>query len=112
RARNRPADLRYLEAVGQPDAEMIAIRRHEHLRLVTQAAKGDRMDDPVAVALKRITRAPRRARGLAVKPPESLVCMACRARQRHLSGSFSTPSPAALVQAKPLSFVLSRKSCA
>src|SRR6202008_3210147 len=93
RARNRPADLRYLEAVGQPDAEMIAIRRHEHLRLVTQAAKGDRMDDPVAVALKRITRATRRARGLAMKPPAALVCIACLARPSPFCGGFLPPPP-------------------
>jgi len=51
RARDRAADLRDFQAVGQPDAEMIAVGRDEHLRLMAQPAKGDRMDDAVAVAL-------------------------------------------------------------
>src|SRR3546814_1242214 len=52
RARDTAADLRDLDAVGQPDAIMLAVGRDEHLRLVAQAAEGDRMDDAVAVALK------------------------------------------------------------
>ena len=36
---------------------MIAVRRHEHLRLVAQPAKRDRMDDPVAIALEGVARA-------------------------------------------------------
>ena len=53
------ADLRDFEAVGQADAEMIAVGRDEHLGLVAQAAEGDRMDDPVAVALEDVARAAR-----------------------------------------------------
>ena len=52
-----PADLRDFEAVGQPDPEMVAVGRDEHLRLVAQAAEGDRMDDAVAVALEDVARA-------------------------------------------------------
>ena len=35
---------------------MVAVGRDEHLRLVTKAAKGDGMDDPVAVALEDVAR--------------------------------------------------------
>ena len=56
---DRPADLRDFEAVGQPDPEMVAVGRDEHLGLVAQAAEGDRMDDPVAVALEDVARAAR-----------------------------------------------------
>src|SRR3546814_6390388 len=45
RARDAAADLRNLDTVGQADAIMIAVGRDEHLRLVTEAAKGDRMDE-------------------------------------------------------------------
>ena len=33
---------------------MVAVGRDEHLGLVAQAAEGDRMDDPVAVALEGV----------------------------------------------------------
>ena len=56
RARDHPADLRDLEAVGQADAEMVAVGRDEDLGLAGEAAEGDRMDDPVAVALERAAR--------------------------------------------------------
>ena len=56
---DRPADLRDFEAVGEPDPEMVAVGRDEHLGLVAQAAEGDRMDDPVAVALVDVARAAR-----------------------------------------------------
>ena len=51
RAGDHPADLRHFEAVGEAHAVVIAIGGDEHLRLVAQAAEGDRMDDAVAVAL-------------------------------------------------------------
>ena len=63
RARDGAADLRDFDAVGQPDAEMVAVGGHEHLRLVAQPAEADRMDDAVAVALERIAR-PARGRVL------------------------------------------------
>jgi hypothetical protein len=44
--------LRDFEAVGQADAEMIAIGGDEHLGLVAQAAEGGAVDDAVAVALE------------------------------------------------------------
>src|SRR3546814_4510321 len=63
RARDAAADLRNLDTVGQADAIMIAVGRDEHLRLVTEAAKGDRMDDAVAVALEIVARAAHDAAG-------------------------------------------------
>ena len=56
RAGDRAADLRDFEAVGQPNPVMVAVGRDEHLRLVPQAAEGDRVDDPVAVALEDVAR--------------------------------------------------------
>jgi hypothetical protein len=53
---NGPADLRDLDAVRQSDPEVVAVGRDEHLRLVAQAAEGDGMDDPVAVALESVAR--------------------------------------------------------
>ena len=59
-ARQHAADLRDLETMRQPGAVMVAIGRDEHLRLGTQAAEGDRMNDPVAVSLEGATpRVPR-----------------------------------------------------
>ncbi len=43
----------HLERVGHPRAEVVALGSDEDLRLVLEAAKGLRVDDPVAVALKR-----------------------------------------------------------
>src|SRR3954469_5312455 len=57
RARDGAADLRDFQAMCQPDAEMVAIGREEDLGLVPQAAEADRVDDAVAVALKRVARA-------------------------------------------------------
>ena len=61
RAGDGAADLRDFEAVRQPDAVMVAVGRDEHLGLVAQAAEGDRMDDPVAVALEDVAGAARAA---------------------------------------------------
>jgi hypothetical protein len=60
RPRERPPDLRDFEAMGQADAEMIAVGRDEHLRLVSEPAERDGVDDPVAIALKGVARAARR----------------------------------------------------
>jgi hypothetical protein len=103
RACQRPADLRHFEAVGEADAEMVAVGRDEDLGLVAQAAEGDGMDDPVAVALESVARAPLGPRRLAVQPPPRSFRIAGIARERrHLAGSFSIFWPAALVQAKPV----------
>ena len=52
-ARDGARDLRHLERMGQARAEMVALGRHEDLRLVLEAAKGLGVHDPVAVALQR-----------------------------------------------------------
>ena len=52
-AGQRAGELRDLDGVGQPGAEMVALVMHEHLRLVGEAAEGGGMDDAVAVALER-----------------------------------------------------------
>ncbi len=55
RARGCAGDLGDFEAVGQPRAEMVALVIDEDLGLVLQPAKRRRMDDAIAVALKRRT---------------------------------------------------------
>ena len=60
-------DLRDLEAVRQPDPEMVAVGGDEDLRLVAKAAEGDRMDDAVAVALEDVARAARARLRLGMK---------------------------------------------
>ena len=49
------ADLGHFQAMGQPNAKVIAVRRDEDLRLVAQAPERHRMDDAVPVPLKGIT---------------------------------------------------------
>jgi hypothetical protein len=60
-SRHRSPDLRHLDGMSQPNAKMVTVGRNEHLRLVTQPAEGDRVDDPVPIALKRIALATRSA---------------------------------------------------
>ena len=52
RAGDRAGDLRHLQRMGQPGAEMVALVADEDLRLVLQPAEGVGMDDAVAVALE------------------------------------------------------------
>ena len=99
RARDAAPDLRDLDAVGQADAIMIAVGRDEHLRLVAQAAKGDRMDDAVAVALEIITRTADDAAQLGIAAPATLRRVAGAIGNAHLIGS--TVSPASLLNRKP-----------
>ena len=56
----RARDLGHLDGVGEAGAEMIALVVDEDLRLVGQAAKGGRVNDPVAVALELGARRGRR----------------------------------------------------
>ena len=72
-----PADLRDFDRMGQPDPEMVAVGRDEHLRLVAQAAEGDRMDDPVAVALEE-RRAARAGPGLPRRRPGRAIVTGAR----------------------------------
>jgi K+/H+ antiporter YhaU regulatory subunit KhtT len=55
-ARNCATNLGDFDAVRQPDAIVIAVRRDEDLRLMSEAAERYRMDDPVPVSLERIAR--------------------------------------------------------
>src|SRR5438128_6625969 len=59
RASDRATNLRDFETVSKAHAEMVAIGRDEHLRLVPEAAEGDRMNDAVAVALEDVARSAR-----------------------------------------------------
>ena len=77
-ARQRPGDLRHLDRMGQPCAEMIALMIDEDLGLVLQAAKSGRMNDPVAIALKRRSRRTGRL-GIETAPRVSLGSCANRA---------------------------------
>ena len=51
--RDRARDLRDLECVREARAVVVALRREEDLRLVLQPPERFRMDDAVAVVLKR-----------------------------------------------------------
>ncbi len=62
RAGERTRDLRDLQRVGQPGAEMVALVKHEDLGLVGETAKRRGMDDAVAIAAERAARAARRLR--------------------------------------------------
>ncbi|KAK0359092.1 hypothetical protein LTR94_032671, partial [Friedmanniomyces endolithicus] len=46
----RAGDLRHFQAVRQPGAIVVALMRHEDLRLLLQAAEGGGVDDAIAVA--------------------------------------------------------------
>jgi hypothetical protein len=64
---DRPTDLRYFKAVCEPDPEMVVVRSHEDLRFVPQPTEGDGVDDPIAIPLKNISRAPRPVVALQMK---------------------------------------------
>src|SRR5215218_1990429 len=53
RPRHAARDAARLERVREPGAVVVALRGDEDLRLVLQAPERLRVDDPVAVALKR-----------------------------------------------------------
>ncbi len=88
RTSNGTADLRHLDAVSQPDTEMVAVGGDEYLRLVAQAAKGDRVDDAVAVALEDIARAARSGVGFRVEAATRLG----RKRRNAWAKAHSVPS--------------------
>ena len=85
RAGDGAADLRDFEAVGQADAEMVAVGRDEHLGLVAQAAEGDRVDDAVAVALEDVARPARAGSSFRM---EAAARALTGARRRRAEGSF------------------------
>ena len=73
RARRGTGDLRDLERVGEPGAEMIALVADEHLGLVLEAPERGAVDDPVAVALEG---AAQRLLGLEMAPPPASLRIA------------------------------------
>ncbi len=79
RAADRAGNLRHLQAVRQPRAVMVALVIDEDLRLVGQPAKSGRMDDAVAVALKRRAH---RMLGFRMEPPAGLLRLRRIGRQR------------------------------
>ena len=78
-AADRSRNLRYLEAMGQPGAIMVPLMIDEDLRLVGQPPKRGRMDDAVAIALKR--RAHRMLR-LRMEAPAGLLRLRRIGRER------------------------------
>ena len=101
RAADRARDLRHFEAVGQPGAVVVALVIDEDLRLVVQPPKRGRMDDAVAVALKRRTGRMLRFR---MEPPAGLLRFRRIGRETDRgdhSSSYARPSPASIPPAKP-----------
>src|SRR3546814_4443987 len=75
------------EAVRQPDAKMVAVGRQENLRLVTQPAETDRMDDPIAIALEGVARAARLL-SFAMKAAAAGIGVRGPGRRRHARRRF------------------------
>ena len=72
-ARRGAGDLRDLERVREPAAEMIALVADEHLGFVLEAAERGAVHDAIAVALER---AAQRIFGLGMAPPPTALRMA------------------------------------
>ena len=66
---------------------MIAVGRDEHLRLVAKAAEGDRMNDPVAVALEDVARTARAGVDFRMGPA-ARAGMAARQESKSFGGQF------------------------
>ena len=100
RAGNGPADLRDFEAVGEADAEMVAVGRDEHLGLVPEATKRDRMDDAVTVALEGVARSAGDSGFLPVQASARAGGIGRVRRKSHRVWRRCISWPASLVQAK------------
>ena len=72
-------DLRHLQAVGEAGAIVVALVKHEHLRLVGEAPESGGVHDAVAVALEIGAHG---AGGLGVDPAGAPVGPGCVGRQR------------------------------
>ena len=59
--------------MGQSHPEMVAVGGYEHLGLMAQAAKGNRMDDPVAISLEGVAWAARPIGALGKGPAARLM---------------------------------------
>ena len=111
RAGDGPADLRDFEAVGQADPEMVAVGSDEHLGLVAQAAEGDRVDDPVAVALEDVARATRAGVMFRMEPGRAIAAGARRGpAEGSFGGEWPDPVGSDLVQLNASTRTLSRSS--
>src|SRR5688572_15216323 len=90
---------------------MVAVGGDEHLRLVPQAAEGDRVDDPVPIALEDVARAARPLVMLRTGPAaRSLWVRGQGLRKHHSVGSFLIIWPGWLVQLNASTRTLSRSS--
>src|SRR5262249_55502326 len=87
-------NLRHFETVRQPGAVVIALVIDKDLRLVGQPTKRGRMDDAIAVALKR--RADRML-GLRMEPPASFLGLRSVRRQTAPPRHQAILCPAAVV---------------
>src|SRR4051812_41890671 len=100
--------------MGQANPDMIVVGCDEHLRLVAQSAEGDRMDDPVAIALKGVAWPARRV-ALSMQPATARGRMAGVGREAHGPCSLSTFWPVVLTKWKeevPCAASLLMKPCA
>src|SRR5215471_10792108 len=89
----RARDLRHFEAVRQAGAVVVALVIDKDLGLVRQPAKRGRMDNPVAVALKRRAQ---RVLGLGMEPPAGLFRLRRIGRERSNHGG-NLPMPSYFV---------------
>src|SRR5690242_10706779 len=74
RACERAGDLRDFERMGEPGTEMVALVKDKNLRLVSKAAEGGRMNDPVAIAPEGVSG---RTCRLVVKPAAARARVGC-----------------------------------
>ena len=79
RTRQRARHLRHLERVCQPGAVVVALVKHEHLRLMLKPSEGGGVDDAVAIAAER---AAAFARELRMKPATAPFRVASIGRAR------------------------------
>src|SRR3546814_1352404 len=80
---------------------MVAVGRQENLRLVTQPAETDRMDDPIAIALEGVARAARLL-SFAMKAAAAGIGVRGPGRRRHARRRFICASISSL-SARPCS---------
>jgi hypothetical protein len=72
-ARGCAGDLGYLQRMGQPGAEVIALMIDEHLGLILEAPERGAVHDPIAIALEGAAQA---AGGLGMAPAATVVRVA------------------------------------
>jgi len=110
RASDGSADLGDFDAVGQADAEMIAVGGNKDLRFVPQTAEADRVDDAITVALEDVPRAGAIAKLRTGPAARSLWVRGEGLGQFHSVLSFLIVWPGGLVQLNASTRTLSRSS--